>query len=94
MIVKIAKYKVKKEKLKEVVAAIQIFVDIVQQDEEGTLRYEAYQEPDETRFIHFMMFKDEAAEKFHKETEYVKEFADILYPLCDEEPEFTKLEVV
>ena len=69
-------------------------VDAVKKNEPGTLVYEAFQEVDGDSFVHIMTFKDDKAEQVHGSSDYVKKFVRLLYPYCDEEPVFTKLQLV
>jgi quinol monooxygenase YgiN len=93
MITKIAEFTVKPEGLQEAQAAIREFVAAVNTNEPDTLRYEAWQRSDNA-FIHFMQFKDEAAEQLHTKTEHVQKFVAVLYPLCEQQPVFTDLKTV
>lgn len=94
MITKLAEFRVKKDKLAECKKAIGEFVEKVKENEEGTLVYESYQKPDRVSFVHFMTFKDEKAEEFHRQTPWVKKFVEALYPKCEEKPEFYDLKPV
>ena len=94
MISIIAQYRVKKDKLEIVKHAINDFVNAIKENEPGTLVYEAFQMPDKVSFIHFMSFKDETAQKKHEETKYLKKFVDILYPNCEQTPEFTNVDLI
>lgn len=91
MIIKIAEFKVKREKLHICLTAISKFVGNVHEKESDTLAYDAYQKEDGISFIHFMNFKDEKAEAHHRKTAYVKRFVEILYPNCEIPPVFTDL---
>ena len=65
-------------------APIRTFVSHVDDNEPGTLRYTSVQSTsDATRFLHFFIFEDEAAERKHATSDNVKEFTDVLYPLVD-----------
>lgn len=85
----LAFYEVRPEALDQVIAIIHEFVDYLKQNEPGTLRYEVWQEPDHpTRFVHIFVFRDAEADRIHSESEQVKRFASILYPLCLEPVRF------
>ena len=94
MIHRMAKYKVKKEKLEDVKNAIIEFVDAVKKNEPGTQVYEAFQEDDEVSFVHLMSFEDANARNIHRNSSYLKKFVDLLYPNCDEQPVFTDLHLI
>jgi len=88
-------FKVKKNKVEEAKTAIRKFVDEITSKEPGTILYNCYQEKsDETLFIHTMTFESEKAEEHHRHTSYVKEFVDKLYPICEENPVFSELNLI
>lgn len=79
----LARYQVHPEALEKVLAAIHEFVAYVRANEDGTIRYEVWQEVnDPTRFVHIFIFKDAQADQRHSESAQVKKFASILYPEC------------
>lgn len=80
-------------KEKKVLAAIREFVAAVQSEEPET-EYRAFQLGDSRDFLHIMAFTDEDAQKRHQTAGYTREFVEVLYPNCDEEPEFTPVTVV
>jgi quinol monooxygenase YgiN len=91
----LAHYQVKAESLELCPRAIREFVAYVRANEDGTLRYEVWQEKeDPTRFVHIFTFRDEAADKTHSESEAVKKFSSILYPECLAPVEFIDYQVV
>jgi quinol monooxygenase YgiN len=91
----IVSFKVKTDKIDEAKAAIRKFVDEITGREPGTILYNCYQEKsDSTSFIHNMTFESEKAEEHHRHTSYVKKFVDSLYPICEEEPVFTELNLI
>src|SRR5574338_506803 len=88
-------FKVKKNKVEEAKTAIKKFVDEITGKEPGTILYNCFQEKsDAASFIHTMTFESEKAEEHHRHTNYVKEFVDSLYPLCETEPSFTELNLI
>ncbi len=89
-----AKYKIKKEKLKETEKVIKEFVAAVKKNEPGTLVYESFQLDDKSSFVHFMSFKDEKSKNIHETSSYVNKFVKILYPNCEEEPQFFDLKLI
>jgi len=85
----LARYQVHPEALEKVLAAIHEFVAYVRKNENGTMRYEVWQERDDpTRFVHIFIFRDAEADKHHSESAEVKKFASILYPECLQRVEF------
>jgi hypothetical protein len=49
---------------------------------------------DRTRFLHYIIFRDAAAEERHAVPEGVKRFTAVLHPECLEPVEFRRYEVV
>lgn len=89
MIVKIARYEVRKEEVPKALAAVQAFVDEVKRKEGGTARYEVFQHKDDpARFTHLMAFRTPSAEDYHQKTAWCKRFVETLHPLCVEKPAF------
>jgi quinol monooxygenase YgiN len=88
VIAKMARYRVKADKRDEVVSVLEEFVKTVKEKEPSTLRYVAYRLEDGVSFVHIMYFKDEEAERRHREASYVKKFEKLLHPNCEEEPRF------
>jgi len=77
----IAHYQVKASALDRVKQAIQEFVRHVQAKEPGTRLYMAWQQKDDpTRFAHFFIFDDEAAQKAHSQSDAVKRFQAVYAP--------------
>lgn len=92
----LATYQIRREALPAVLAAIREFVAYVKANEnDTTLRYEAWQEKDDpTKFTHIFTFRDQAAEDRHSESAAVKKFSGILYPQCLEPVKFTDFDVI
>ena len=90
---RIAEFSVPEEHREDAREAIARFVVAVREHEPGTLTYRAFERPG-GRFLHLMTFEDEAAEDRHRRTEHVREFVDVLYPLCSREPVFTHVEEI
>ena len=81
-------FRVRKEALDEAKMLVREFVENIILNEEDTLLYRALQESkDPTKFVHFMTFKDEFAERQHNKSNYCAEFVELLTPLCEEEIE-------
>ena len=94
MISKIAFFKVKKQHVAQAIEAIKTFVLGIKAHEPDTLVYKSFQYNDGVSFMHLMTFKDKDAEELHRNTRHIKQFAEDLYPLCDEEPRFVDIENV
>ena len=76
-----ARFSVKPEALDRCRSAIEEFVSSVRANEPGTRLYLSLQDrADRTRFLHVMMFDDEAAGDLHPNSEAVKRFTAVLYP--------------
>lgn len=91
----LAHYQVKKESLAKCLAAIHEFVAYVEANEEGTLRYDVWQQKDDpTKFVHIFTFRDAEAEQTHSDSDAVKKFSGILYPECLEPVEFVAYQFV
>jgi quinol monooxygenase YgiN len=91
----LARYQVRQGSVEKCVAAIKEFVAYLQENEPTTLEYVSLQQPDDpTRFVHYFIFQDEAADELHSQSEAVKRFSDILYPELVEPVEFIYYRVV
>lgn len=87
MIIKLARYQVKKEAVAQAAALTKAFVDEVVRKEGGTAKYEAFQAKDDpTRFTHVMSFRTPSAEQYHQKTAWAKAFLEKLAPLCASPP--------
>lgn len=85
-----ARFTVKPESVDICRAAIEEFVDHITRNEPDTRMYISVQQAeDETSFLHFFAFENEAAEEHHANSEAVKKFTDALYPQCVEPVVFT-----
>lgn len=68
-------YQVKSSGVEKVKQAIAEFVKYVQQHETGSEMYLAWQQQDDpTKFIHLFIFKDQAAQQRHGESDAVRRF--------------------
>jgi quinol monooxygenase YgiN len=91
----LARYQVKPESLKRCLGAIKEFVAYVRAIEDGTIRYEVWQEKeDPTCFVHIFTFRDAEAGRIHSESAAVKKFSSILYPECLAPVEFVDYQMV
>lgn len=79
MIVKLARFEVRREAIPQALEAIRAYVDEVKRKEGGTARYESYQHADApTRFTHLMTFRTPSAEDYHRKTAWAKRFAETM----------------
>lgn len=83
MIVKHARFEVRKESVPQASAAVKAFVDEVTRKEGGTARFEAYQAAEApTRFVLVMAFRVQSADDYHQKTAWRKRFVEAITPLC------------
>ncbi len=89
-------YQVKPAAVGKVKQAIAEFVRYVQSNEPGTQMYLAWQQKnDPTRFVHFFIFEDAAAQARHGESAEVKRFESVYSPeLVGGDVVFTDFELV
>jgi len=77
-----ARFTVREDSLDVARAAIAEFVEYVQDNEPGTQLYTSLHEVDNAaEFLHYFIFDDVAAEEIHRNSEAVKKFTGILYPV-------------
>ena len=70
---------------------IREFVDYVRANEPDTLLYTSLREKEmPNHFLHYFIFRDEAARELHSNSEAVKRFTDVLYPNLVASVEFTE----
>ena len=80
MVAKTARFAVHPDARERCEAAIREFVSALD-DEPGTRVYMALCERgDPTRFLHVMVFDDEAADERHRHAEHTRRFVETLYP--------------
>jgi quinol monooxygenase YgiN len=89
-------YQVKASAIDKIKKAIKAFVPYVQDNEPGTEMYLAWQQKsDPTRFLHFFIFTDAAAQARHGQSEAVKRFESAYSPeLAGGNVEFTDYEMI
>jgi quinol monooxygenase YgiN len=74
--------------------AIQEFVEYVRANEPDTLLYTSLQEKEyPNHFLHYFIFRDEAARDLHANSDAVKHFTSVLYPNLIAPVEFTEYDV-
>ena len=89
-------YQVKSSAVDKVRKAIQDFVPYVQESEPGTQMYLAWQQKDDpTRFLHFFIFEDAAAQTRHGQSTAVQRFESAYSPeLVGGDVVFTDYEMI
>ena len=94
-IAKTAAFAVRPESLARCEEVIRNFVDDVTSEKAGTRVYVSLRERrDPTRFVHVMVFEDEAAEAAHRDAERTHRFTAALYPHTLEGVAFTDCSLV
>lgn len=93
MIKKLARYRIRPETAASVRTAINEFIGAIHREEPDTI-YAALAASDGVTFVHAMAFSDAAAEARHRSAPHTRRFTDILYPNCEQQPEFTDLVVI
>jgi quinol monooxygenase YgiN len=74
--------------------AIQEFVKYVRENEPDTLLYTSLQEKtDPNHFLHYIIFRDEAARDRHANSDAVNHFTSILYPNLVAPVEFAEYQI-
>jgi quinol monooxygenase YgiN/ketosteroid isomerase-like protein len=89
-------YQVKTSAVEKIRKAIKDFVPHVQENEPGTHMYLAWQQKDDpTRFLHFFIFEDAAAQALHGQSKAVNRFESVYSPeLVGGDVVFTDYEMV
>ena len=87
---KLARYKVRRDHVRDVEQIVRKFVEAVHEAEPDT-EYQAYRGEDELTFIHLMGFPDEEAEHRHQQARYTARFIEALLPNCEVRPSFIEL---
>lgn len=79
----------------KVEAALRRFVAAVKANEPGTRIYTALQQTgDATGFLTYFIFEDDAARQFHRSTEWVQRFTEVIYPEHAEPVVFTEYRLI
>ncbi|WP_339792983.1 antibiotic biosynthesis monooxygenase [uncultured Imperialibacter sp.] len=95
MLYVMVQFRVKEGHVQEAEKLIRGFIDNIRNNEPGTLAYQSFQfNHDVQEFVHLMCFTGEDADEKHKDSPYIKQFVDTLYPLCESEPRFHHLGLV
>lgn len=90
-----ARFQVRPESLAKCRRAIEEFVAHIKANEPGTVMYVSLrQRDDSTSFLHYFIFRDEAARDLHANSDAVKRFTGVLYPETLAPVEFTEYAVV
>src|SRR4051794_10727127 len=77
---KTAQYKVKPESIEKCKQTIEAYLALLKQHEPDSLFYAVVQDKDDaTSFMHFGVYKDAAAQDWHNNSPYVKQYADQLW---------------
>src|SRR5713226_798310 len=87
-------FDVKPGRLEAAQAAIREFVASIEKNEPDTILYRSYQGAnDPAHFVHYMLFKDDAAHVKHRDSDYCAHFVKTLYPNCERNavPTYLKL---
>jgi quinol monooxygenase YgiN len=88
-----ARFEVQQDKLAICEETIREFVEYVRANEPDTLLYTSLQDKENpTRFLHYFIFRDEAAREVHSSSEGVDRFTSVLYPNLVAPVEFTEYE--
>jgi len=70
-------------------------VDRITADEPGTRLYATFTSGDDPiEFLHVMVFGDEPAERLHRNSEAVREFVGVLYPITIDGVRFDDLQLL
>jgi quinol monooxygenase YgiN len=89
-----AYFVVREDKLEICQQVIREFIEYVRENEPDTILYTSLQEKeDPNHFIHYFIFKDEAARDLHANSEAVNRFTGVLYPNLVAPVEFTEYNV-
>jgi len=91
MIYMMAQYRAKPDQLDHVLEVVKSFLAKVKKNEPYT-RYEVFH--DGTHFMHLMSFRNRHDEEVHRLSPYTRDFVEHLYPNCEDEPKFTRMEKI
>lgn len=87
-------YRIQKEKVDEQIAAVQSFVQSIQEMEDIEIEYAAYQLPDGVSFKHVVHLASEEDKARLQAQPFFEKFAGEIDARCDEEPTVTPLTLV
>ena len=85
----LVKFEVRKSAIEKALLLIRGFVSLVKENEPETIIYHSFQAEDNPcEFVLVMTFASDEAEERHQTSEYSQDFADELFEICIDEPEF------
>lgn len=91
MIYMTARFRVQPESFSACLYTINDFIEYIKANEPDTLQYTSVNDFDDPyTFLHFFVFKDEAAEERHRNSPAVRAFVEALYPNLIGDVEFAR----
>jgi len=94
-ICKTARFRVRPEGRERCEAAIREFLAGIRVHETGTRLYLSLRSREEpAEYLHVMIFEDEEAERFHRGTDWVRRFVEVLYPETEDGVRFTDFDLL
>ncbi len=90
-----ARFMVNPDAIDSVNAAIREFIDRIRENESKTILYSSMRETEQPNsYLHYFVFQDSDGEAFHRTTDWVKRFTNVLYPETINGVEFKKYSLV
>lgn len=94
MLHRLISFEVKDEYLENAETLIKSFLTKLKKEEPDTLLYRSLQDKKVlTKFVHYIIFRNQDAQESHRNSLHVKRFVEELYPLCKTIPVFNDLEI-
>lgn len=87
-------YKVKKSEKNRIIGLIVEFIDGIRNNEHDTIIYHVYESNEPGEFMHIMTFKNELAERSHRDSSYYHKFMEELSSICESEPEYSSINLI